>query len=50
MYNEEKDKVLIQTQKQFSNSLGNLETCQSFNDLKYSYFQLFLSIINIQPL
>ena len=47
MYNEEKDKVLIQTQKQFSNSLGNLETCQSFNDLKYSYFQLFLSIIHI---
>lgn len=38
---------LFQTQKQFSNSLGNLETCQSFDDLKYSYFQLFLSIINI---
>ena len=48
MNNEEKYKLLtISNSEKFSNSLGNLETCQSFDDLKYSYFQLFLSIINI---
>lgn len=45
MNNEEKYKLLtISNSETISNSLGNLETCQSFDDLKYSYFQLFHTI------